>query len=101
MFEHEKVTLGYDDLRCETTDIGRRYYTPTGEHYPSITTVLGELSKDSIMKWRARVGEEEANKISTRAANRGTAVHNILENMSIMKKYQKILYLIFTIHILK
>jgi len=79
MFEHEKVTLGYKDLRCETTDIGRRYYTPTGEHYPSITTVLGELSKDSIMKWRARVGEEEANKISTRAANRGTAVHNILE----------------------
>jgi hypothetical protein len=79
MFEHEPIDIGYKDLECETADTGRRYVTPTGDSYPSITTVLGELSKDSIMKWRKRVGEEEANRISHRAASRGTAVHDLLE----------------------
>jgi genome maintenance exonuclease 1 len=32
------------------------------------------------MKWRERVGEEEANKISTQAATRGTAVHQLAED---------------------
>ncbi|MDQ9431506.1 hypothetical protein RF097_10635, partial [Serratia marcescens] len=30
-------------------------------------------------RWKARVGEEEASKVSTQAARRGTAVHNIAE----------------------
>lgn len=33
------------------------------------------------MKWRKRVGEKEANKITTRAANRGTKVHNLCEKL--------------------
>ena len=46
----------------------------------SVTSILSEkLSKDFILEWRKRVGEEEANKISTQAARRGTAVHNIAE----------------------
>lgn len=43
------------------------------------TTVLSVLSRDSIQKWRQRVGEAEANKISHRASTRGTAVHDIVE----------------------
>ena len=31
------------------------------------------------MEWRKRVGEEKANQIGTQAANRGTAVHSIVE----------------------
>ena len=62
-----------------TTDEGRKYHTPEGIDLPSITTVLSILSRDSIAKWRKRVGEVEANKISTRAANRGTAVHTVCE----------------------
>lgn len=79
MFEHVGVDLGYDDLRDVTTEKGRRYNTPNGGSYPSITTVLSILSEKSIYEWRQRVGAEEADKISTRASRRGTAVHAIIE----------------------
>ena len=68
------------DLKVETTDSGRLYATPTGEKYKSITTVLGNHNKQAIMEWRERVGAEEANKISTKAATRGTKVHKICED---------------------
>ena len=59
---------------------GKRHYaTPSGELYPSITTVLGELSKAAIQKWRKRVGETEANKISGKASRRGTKLHSVCE----------------------
>jgi len=77
-FEHIGVTFEYGDLEAETSESGRLYVTPEG-NYPSITTVLSVLSEASIKKWRARVGEEEANKISYRASTRGTAVHEIIE----------------------
>ena len=79
MFEHVKVDLGYDDLDAVTSDTGRLYETPDGVKYPSITTVLSILSEDGIRKWKERVGEEEAAKISYRASTRGTAVHEIIE----------------------
>lgn len=77
-FEHLNIDLGYEDLSADTTDSGRVYTTPDGK-YPSITTVLSILSEDGIRAWRARVGEEEANKISRVAATRGTNVHAIIE----------------------
>ena len=79
MFKHLNTKLEYDDLEAETSSTGRVYTTPTGTRYPSITTVLSILSEDGIRAWRQRVGEEEANRISSRAANRGTAVHSIIE----------------------
>jgi len=79
MFIHEKIEIGYDDLVVENGANGRRYLSPDGQKYPSITTVLGVLSKAGIAAWRARVGDEEANKISHRASTRGTAVHDIVE----------------------
>lgn len=78
-FIHEQVDLGYSDLKAETGETARLYTTPDGGKLPSITTVLSILSEDSIREWRAKVGEEEANKISHRAATRGTAVHSIIE----------------------
>lgn len=79
MFEHMKIDLGYEDLEAITTEKGRRYVMPNGGHYPSITTVLSILSEDGIAAWRKRVGNEEADKISYRASQRGTAVHEIIE----------------------
>ena len=79
-FEHETENLlGYDDMVAETTPTGRKYAAPDGNYYPSVTTVLGILSKDGIDAWRKRVGEEEANRISHRASTRGTAVHECIE----------------------
>ena len=79
MFIHENV-LG--DLELSTTnENGKRcYVTPDGEKYPSVTTVLSDYKKDSIVQWRKRVGEKEANKISTQASRRGTKVHKLCED---------------------
>ena len=77
MFEHENVEL--TEMNAVTTDSGRKYKTPEGVNLPSITTVLSILSRESIAKWRARVGAAEANRISHRASTRGTSVHEIIE----------------------
>jgi len=76
-FTHKNFQL--DELNTETVD-GKRYYvTPQGK-LPSITTVLSILSRDGIKKWREKVGEAEANKISTKASRRGTSVHAMCED---------------------
>ena len=79
MFNHVNMEA-LPELDCETLPTGRTYITPEGNKYPSITTVLSLLSKDGILAWRKRVGEEAANKISTQAATRGTAVHQLAED---------------------
>ena len=74
--------LGIDipEINTETID-GKRYYvTPTGEKYPSVTSVTGLLSRKGIQEWRKRVGEKTANKISTQAARHGTSAHQLFED---------------------
>jgi len=80
IFEHVKLPQLQFDLNAETTDSGRLYTTPEGNKYKSITTVLSNYNKQAIMEWRQSVGEEQANKISRRAADRGTKVHKICED---------------------
>lgn len=77
MFEHIK----HDIAKLERIDSpqGRRYLTPSGKKYPSVTSVVGLKGQASIQEWRKAVGEEEANKISSRAARRGTAIHTLCE----------------------
>ena len=78
MFTHLNKNFKLEDITPTTTAKGRTYSTPGGV-FPSITTVLGILSADSIQAWRKRVGEEQANKISRKATSRGTAVHKMAE----------------------
>ena len=68
------------DLKTENVDGKRHYVTPDGNKYISITTLLSNLSKAGIQKWRERVGAEEANRISTKASRQGTGVHSICES---------------------
>ena len=68
------------ELKTENIEGKRFYVTPKGNKYVSITSLLSNLSKDSISQWRRRVGETEANKISRQASSRGTRVHNICES---------------------
>ena len=78
-FNHKPLVL--PELMAVTEEgVGRIYLTPSGEKYPSVTTVLGLLSKDSIAEWRKRVGDEEANRISKKATSLGTAIHKIVED---------------------
>ena len=80
IFEHEKIPQLQFDLTAESTDVGRLYTTPEGKKYKSITTVLSNHNKQAIYEWRQAVGEEHANKVSSRAADRGTKVHKICED---------------------
>ncbi len=67
-------------LKRVTNDDGSRLYeTPAGEKYPSVTTITGLLKRDIILEWRKRVGDQEANKISSTAARRGTRIHTLCE----------------------
>ena len=77
-FNHVGNTL--TDLQTENINGKRHYVTPDGNQYISITSLLSELSKEGIQKWRERVGEAEANRISTKASRQGTAVHSLCES---------------------
>ena len=79
VFHHDPVDLGYSVLNCETTDLARYYFTPTGKKYPSITTVLSLIGEDSLNNWKNAVGKEEADRIGRRAAERGQTVHSLAE----------------------
>jgi genome maintenance exonuclease 1 len=79
-FEFVKLeSLDYD-LKSVTTEDGRLYETPSGQRYPSVTTVLSAYNKKAIFEWRQRVGEQEANRISRKASGRGTKLHTMCEN---------------------
>jgi hypothetical protein len=80
MFTHVDHGVVLPEITRKTTESGRKYFTPEGNAYPSITTVLSVMDKDGLIEWRKRVGEEEANRISTQAATRGTAVHKLAED---------------------
>ena len=66
---------------------GLRHYTVDGqeEKLPSVTTVLGQTQpkekRESLDRWRERVGSREAEKITRDAAIRGTAMHKYLEDL--------------------
>ena len=89
-FLHENI-LGDIELDTINKNGKRLYVTPDGESYPSVTTVLSDYKKQGIIDWRKRVGEKEANKISTKASRRGTKVHKLCEdylnNESTFKDY--------------
>jgi Kyanoviridae exonuclease len=77
-FKH--VTLPRVDITSRDDESGRWYTTPSGEKYPSVTTVLGWNSdKKWLDAWHDRMGKEEAGKILTQAGARGTDVHALAE----------------------
>lgn len=70
----------FPSLKRVDSPQGRVYQTATGLKYPSVTSVLSMMDKSSLYEWRKRVGEEEANRVSARAAKRGTAIHSLCED---------------------
>ena len=96
MFIHTQPTGDLPPLKAKNVD-GKRFYEhiETGEKYPSITSVLSIRQKEGLIKWRQRVGEEVANHVMIQSANRGTDVHNMVEdhlnNIDInnVEKYKK------------
>jgi hypothetical protein len=63
---------------------GPRTYAVGEKKVPSVTTILSatqsEEKKKTLDAWRERVGYQEAQHITSQAANRGTEMHFVLEN---------------------
>ena len=68
-----------DAARIE--DQGTRLYDVNGSRLPSVTTVLGRTKNTEFLtKWKAKVGEAEAERIKNVSSSRGTAMHKFLEH---------------------
>ena len=63
---------------------GVRKYDVDDEKLPSVTTILSATQDpekaESLARWKARVGDVEADRIKNTAALRGTAMHTYLEH---------------------
>ena len=81
-FDH--VELDLPKLNRETID-GDRYYSVPGEEegelmkLVSITSVTSHFNKEIFVKWRKRVGNEEADRVTKLATGRGTDMHTLTE----------------------
>jgi len=62
---------------------GKRHYVLENGKLPSVTTILSATQSDekreSLARWKAKVGEIEAERVKNTAATRGTAMHKYLE----------------------
>jgi len=60
---------------------GSRIYDVAGYRLPSVTTILGKTKDQTFLKdWKAKVGEQEAERIKNLSSVRGTAMHKHLES---------------------
>ena len=81
MFNH--VDLSIKPLDRETIDGVRYYDVPNTEGFTklvSITSVTSWINREIFRSWRARVGNEEADKVTKAATSRGTDMHTLTEN---------------------
>jgi CRISPR/Cas system-associated exonuclease Cas4 (RecB family) len=73
----------YQELETQSVKGMRFYETPHKKYYPSITTVLGstisEEKEKSLKSWQNSLGLSTAQQITKDAADRGTAVHLLIE----------------------
>jgi len=74
------LQIPFEPLEQVTAVDGKRYYkTPQGNCYKSVTTKLAEGPHPELDRWKERVGQVEADRISNQAATRGEALHRIAE----------------------
>jgi genome maintenance exonuclease 1 len=70
------------DLELEKKELNgiRLYHLPDDQWVPSITSVTSFYNREIFIKWRKRVGLEEANRITKRATARGTDFHQVCQD---------------------
>jgi len=81
MFNHVDISL--PQLERETIDGVRYYKVPTEEELlrlVSITSVTSHFNKEIFVKWRKKVGNEKADRITKAATSRGTDMHTLTEH---------------------
>ena len=81
MFNH--IDLDLKPLEREHIDGVRYYKIPDEEELikmVSITSVTSHFNKEIFVKWRKKVGNEEADRITKAATGRGTDMHTLTEH---------------------
>ena len=62
---------------------GSRYYNINNTKLPSVTEILkateSEEKKKSLLQWRQKIGDKEADRIMITSSNRGTEMHKNIE----------------------
>ena len=81
MFNFIDVDVNEVDVDPVSKD-GVRFYPIPGadKYYPSVTSVTSFKNAQFFAEWRRRIGETEANRITARATQRGTAFHSMAED---------------------
>ena len=70
-------------------DEGNRTYDVKGIHLPSVTTILSRTKDQGYLKkWKAKVGEDQAEVIKNLASKRGTSMHKYIEAFILQKGYE-------------
>ena len=70
-------------------DEGNRTYDVKGTKLPSVTTILSRTKDQTFLKkWRAKVGEQQAEVIKNISSKRGTAMHKYIEAYILQKGYE-------------
>lgn len=81
MFNHCNEHHGKFGQLQRMVDEGVRFYQVDDQTlYPSVTSVISFITGPKFAEWRARVGEEAANKKTKRATTRGTRLHTCFEH---------------------
>ena len=79
---YNHIPINFKQSELIEKDNAHFYQTPTGEIYPSITTILHETmaseKKESLQNWKEQ--EIAANYITQEAATIGTETHKLIEN---------------------
>ena len=85
------ITQRYNYSPLDRTNIdGKRHYClPDGSKVPSVTTILDRTKPEekrlALANWKKRVGEQQAQQITTEAASRGTRMHAYLEHYALQE----------------
>ncbi len=82
------MTFSFVDADIKPIDVepvndnGVRYYPIPGadKYYPSVTSITSFKNAAFFKNWRKKIGEDEANRITARATQRGSAFHSITED---------------------
>tara|TARA_Y100000739_G_scaffold155291_1_gene133998 strand:- start:665 stop:1336 length:672 start_codon:yes stop_codon:yes gene_type:complete len=77
MFKHINIDL--PSLDKETIDGVRYYDVPGNSKLVSITSITSWINREIFRSWRARVGNEQADKVTKAATSRGTDMHTLTE----------------------
>ena len=82
------MTFKFVDVELEPLEVepvnkdGVRFYRlpKTDKYYPSVTSITSFKNAQFFKEWRTKIGEDEANRITARATQRGTTFHSIAED---------------------